>query len=220
MIALLPRSAVVAGLRRAKDMLDYEDPTTVAAVLGNGRRTSAQDTVPFALWSAARALGSYEDAFWVTAQAGGDVDTTCAIVGGIVAAGAAGAPCGRVAAADRGPAVLGARRTPLIPSGRVRPCDPSHSAVVAHVHGPAPPGAGSDAYRPRVTVLPQGSRGRCARLVRRYCFGHASAGELHRRASFCPRAPRRSAPTRPRNETAGDAPGHGRTAGPRGGGVP
>ncbi|MCX5400214.1 ADP-ribosylglycohydrolase family protein [Streptomyces sp. NBC_00102] len=91
-IALLPRSAVVAGLRRAKDMLDYEDPTTVAAVLGNGRRTSAHDTVPFALWSAARALGSYEDAFWVTAQAGGDVDTTCAIVGGIVAAAPAGAP--------------------------------------------------------------------------------------------------------------------------------
>ncbi|MGW2842206.1 ADP-ribosylglycohydrolase family protein [Streptomyces sp. NPDC001493] len=91
-IALLPRSAVVAGLRRAKDMLDYEDPTTVAAVLGNGRRTSAQDTVPFALWSAARSLGSYEEAFWVTAQAGGDVDTTCAIVGGIVAAGQAGAP--------------------------------------------------------------------------------------------------------------------------------
>ncbi|MFI1190481.1 ADP-ribosylglycohydrolase family protein [Streptomyces californicus] len=91
-IALVPRSAVGAGLRRARDMLDYQDAGTVAAVLGNGRRTSAHDTVPFALWSAARSLGDYEEAFWVTAQAGGDVDTTCAIVGGIVASGRAGAP--------------------------------------------------------------------------------------------------------------------------------
>ncbi|MEU5436756.1 ADP-ribosylglycohydrolase family protein [Streptomyces sp. NPDC020719] len=91
-VALVPRSAVGAGLRRARDMLDYGDATTVAAVLGCGRRTSAHDTVPFALWSAARGLGAYEEAFWTTAQAGGDIDTTCAIVGGVVAAAAAGAP--------------------------------------------------------------------------------------------------------------------------------
>ncbi|MFE2021029.1 ADP-ribosylglycohydrolase family protein [Streptomyces sp. NPDC059499] len=91
-VALVPRSAVGAGLRRARDMLDYRDAGTVAAVLGNGRRTSAHDTVPFAVWSAARSLGDFEQAFWVTAQAGGDVDTTCAIVGGIVAAGEAGSP--------------------------------------------------------------------------------------------------------------------------------
>ncbi|MEU1048737.1 ADP-ribosylglycohydrolase family protein [Streptomyces sp. NPDC005897] len=91
-IALVPKSAVGAGLRRARDMLDYGDATTVAAVLGSGRRTTAHDTVPFALWSAARALGEYETAFWTTAQVGGDVDTTCAIVGGVVAAGKSGAP--------------------------------------------------------------------------------------------------------------------------------
>ncbi|MFE3602569.1 ADP-ribosylglycohydrolase family protein [Streptomyces sp. NPDC059142] len=92
-VALVPRSAVGAGLRRARDLLDYDDPATVAAVLGCGRRTSAHDTVPFALWSAARGLGDYERAFWTTAQAGGDVDTNCAIVGGVVAAeGARGAP--------------------------------------------------------------------------------------------------------------------------------
>ncbi|MGW2600315.1 ADP-ribosylglycohydrolase family protein [Streptomyces klenkii] len=91
-IALVPRSAVQAGLRRARDMLDYGDPTTVAAVLGCGRRTSAHDTVPFALWSAARNLTSYESAFWTTAQVGGDVDTNCAIVGGVVAAGERGTP--------------------------------------------------------------------------------------------------------------------------------
>ncbi|MDX3234757.1 ADP-ribosylglycohydrolase family protein [Streptomyces sp. ME03-5709C] len=91
-VALLPRSAVHAGLRRAVDMLDYDDVATVAAVLGNGRRTSAHDTVPFALWAAARGLGDYASAFWTTARAGGDVDTTCAIVGGIIAAGAGGEP--------------------------------------------------------------------------------------------------------------------------------
>lgn len=93
-VALVPRSAVGAGLRRARDMLDYGDTATVAAVLGCGRRTTAHDTVPFALWSAARALGDYEEGFWSTAQVGGDMDTTCAIVGGVIAAGKAGAPPG------------------------------------------------------------------------------------------------------------------------------
>ncbi|MER5792366.1 ADP-ribosylglycohydrolase family protein [Streptomyces sp. NPDC001980] len=91
-VALVPKSAVGQGLRRARDMLDYADAGTVAAVLGCGRRTTAHDTVPFALWSAARALGDYETAFWATAQVGGDVDTTCAIVGGVLAGGRAGAP--------------------------------------------------------------------------------------------------------------------------------
>ncbi|MFJ6635306.1 ADP-ribosylglycohydrolase family protein [Streptomyces sp. NPDC091376] len=91
-VALVPRSAVGAGLRRARDMLDYGDAGTVAAVLGSGRRTSAHDTVPFALWSAARALGDFERTFWTTAQVGGDVDTTCAIAGGVVAAAETGAP--------------------------------------------------------------------------------------------------------------------------------
>ncbi|WP_404816685.1 ADP-ribosylglycohydrolase family protein [Streptomyces thermolineatus] len=86
-LELLPRSAVHAGVGRARDMLDYGDVATVAAVLGSGRRTSAHDTVPFTLWAAARHLGDYEQALWATAQAGGDVDTTCAIVGGIVACG-------------------------------------------------------------------------------------------------------------------------------------
>ncbi|GAA2711728.1 MULTISPECIES: ADP-ribosylglycohydrolase family protein [Streptomyces] len=91
-IALVPRSAVQAGLRRARDMLDYADVTTVAAVLGCGRRTSAHDTVPFALWAAARHLDSFEEAFWTTARAGGDVDTTSAIASGVVAAAERGAP--------------------------------------------------------------------------------------------------------------------------------
>ncbi|GGO91440.1 ADP-ribosylglycohydrolase family protein [Wenjunlia tyrosinilytica] len=91
-LEFVPRSAVHMGIRRARDMLDYGDVGTVAAVLGCGRRTSAQDTVPFALWAAARNLGDFTEAFWTTARAGGDVDTTCAIVGGIVAVGPGGRP--------------------------------------------------------------------------------------------------------------------------------
>jgi ADP-ribosylglycohydrolase len=38
------------------------------------------------MWAAAQHLDDYEQAFWTTAAGGGDIDTTCAIVGGIVAA--------------------------------------------------------------------------------------------------------------------------------------
>lgn len=89
---LVPRSAVQAGLRRARDMLDYGDVGTVAAVLGCGRRTSAHDTVPFALWAVARHLDDFEGALRTTARAGGDVDTTSAMVGGVLAARPSGAP--------------------------------------------------------------------------------------------------------------------------------
>lgn len=58
----------------------------VVSALGNGSRISAQDTVAFCVWVASRHLDDYPGALWLTAGAGGDVDTTCAIVGGIVAA--------------------------------------------------------------------------------------------------------------------------------------
>jgi ADP-ribosylglycohydrolase len=53
--------------------------------LGSGQNVSAQDTVPFCIWSAAHHLNNFETALWHTAKGLGDVDTTCAIVGGIVA---------------------------------------------------------------------------------------------------------------------------------------
>lgn len=60
--------------------------------LGSGEKVSAQDTVPFCLWSAAYHLDNYETALWNTAKGLGDVDTTCAIVGGIVALSATKIP--------------------------------------------------------------------------------------------------------------------------------
>ncbi|MDI5966397.1 ADP-ribosylglycohydrolase family protein [Streptantibioticus silvisoli] len=91
-LELVPPSSVRAGLLRARGILDYADVSTVAAVLGCGRRTTAHDTVPFALWAAARHLDDFEGAFWATAGAGGDVDTTCAIVGGVLSSRPTGTP--------------------------------------------------------------------------------------------------------------------------------
>lgn len=54
--------------------------------LGNGSRVTAQDTVPFCLWMAGKHLNHYEEALYDTVAALGDMDTNCAIVGGIVAA--------------------------------------------------------------------------------------------------------------------------------------
>ncbi len=53
--------------------------------LGNGSAVTCPDTVPFCLWAAEHYLGSYAEAMWATASAFGDIDTNCAIVGGIVA---------------------------------------------------------------------------------------------------------------------------------------
>lgn len=66
--------------------LDFDLPVeTVVARVGNGGRISCQDTVPFCLWVAANHLADYRTALVRTARGGGDIDTNCAIVGGIVA---------------------------------------------------------------------------------------------------------------------------------------
>ncbi len=58
----------------------------ITRILGNGDKVTAQDTVGFTLWCAAQHLDNYQEALWLTISGGGDVDTNCAIVGGIVAA--------------------------------------------------------------------------------------------------------------------------------------
>jgi ADP-ribosylglycohydrolase len=56
-----------------------------AQTLGNGSGVTAPDTVPLCLWVAAHASSGFEEALWHTVSALGDRDTTCAIVGGILA---------------------------------------------------------------------------------------------------------------------------------------
>ncbi|GAA0222333.1 ADP-ribosylglycohydrolase family protein [Cryptosporangium japonicum] len=77
-------SRVTAGIERARRLLGA-DAGEAAYELGNGARVLAQDTVPFTLWTAATFLHDYPAAILTCIRAGGDVDTTAAIVGGIVA---------------------------------------------------------------------------------------------------------------------------------------
>ncbi|SDZ07773.1 ADP-ribosylglycohydrolase [Amycolatopsis xylanica] len=82
---------VKQGVARAASLAECS-VAEAAYELGNGARAMAQDTVPFALWVAARNANDYPAAITACVEAGGDVDTTGAIVGGIVAAGGAAIP--------------------------------------------------------------------------------------------------------------------------------
>ncbi|MFF2141446.1 ADP-ribosylglycohydrolase family protein [Kitasatospora sp. NPDC058190] len=97
----LPDSEVRSGLRIAARMPGHTSVRHAAAVLGSGLMISAPDTVPFALWSAAGHLDSLPEAIWHTLEGAGDMDTTCAIAAGVVAA--------RTGLADVPPAWLAAR---------------------------------------------------------------------------------------------------------------
>lgn len=79
-----PESYVRRGIQKAIDLTPHATVETAVAKLGNGSAVTAPDTVPFALWCAARHLTCYEDALWTTVSGLGDRDTTCAIVGSIV----------------------------------------------------------------------------------------------------------------------------------------
>ena len=74
------RSAIDEALQLPFDA----EIAAAASALGNGSGITAPDTIPLCLWVAAHAT-SFEAALWKTVAALGDRDTTCAIVGGILA---------------------------------------------------------------------------------------------------------------------------------------
>jgi ADP-ribosylglycohydrolase len=88
----LPDSETKSGIEKALE-ISPDDIAGAFCTLGTGANVSAQDTVPFCIWAAAYHLGDFEAALWHTAKGRGDVDTTCAIVGGIVAASVPEIPC-------------------------------------------------------------------------------------------------------------------------------
>ena len=88
------------GIAAATKLPGGMHPFEVAQQLGSGQEVSAQDTVPFVIWSAAHHLGSFEDAFWSTVAGLGDRDTTCAMVGGIVALSSGHVPAEWIAARE------------------------------------------------------------------------------------------------------------------------
>jgi ADP-ribosylglycohydrolase len=84
------RDAVPAGYTRDAigEALDVPADATIvdaASALGNGSGVTAPDTVPLCLWLVAHAADDFEQAMWRTVSALGDRDTTCAIVGGVLA---------------------------------------------------------------------------------------------------------------------------------------
>lgn len=83
-IEQLPTSTVRMGVEGAVELLG-RTVAEAAWTLGNGSRVTAQDTVAFSLWVAATYLDNFAGAITACVTAGGDVDTTAAIVGGIVA---------------------------------------------------------------------------------------------------------------------------------------
>jgi len=87
---LCPESYTREGIEAALRLPEEADVVQAAQALGNGSGVTAPDTVPLCLWLAARHSGRhvdgrYVDALWETVAALGDRDTTCAIVGGILA---------------------------------------------------------------------------------------------------------------------------------------
>jgi len=80
-----PDGPTAQGLETATEISPKSEPADAARILGNGDKVICSDTVPFCVWNAARNLKSFEDAVWSTVRVYGDMDTTCAIVGGIVA---------------------------------------------------------------------------------------------------------------------------------------
>ncbi|MER8235061.1 ADP-ribosylglycohydrolase family protein [Streptomyces sp. NPDC094049] len=92
--ARLPDGDVRSGLRIAARMPARASVRHAAEVLGSGYRMSGPDTVPYALWCAAGHLDDLHEGLWSTVAGHGDIDTTCAIAGGVIAArtGVAGLP--------------------------------------------------------------------------------------------------------------------------------
>lgn len=100
----MPDSQTRAGIAQAMDLPSEYSVDTAVSALGNGSKLTAPDTVPFCIWSAAKSHSNFARAMWTTVEGGGDMDTNCAIVGGIIAAGD-----------DRPPADWVARRETLPP---------------------------------------------------------------------------------------------------------
>lgn len=87
---ILPECEVKNGIKKAMG-IPFETPLgKVIEILGNGTHVTCQDTVPLCCYLVEKALKTYnkdtmyEDIIIETSKAFGDVDTNCAIVGGII----------------------------------------------------------------------------------------------------------------------------------------
>lgn len=83
-IARTPEGPTRQGLEAAA-VLGDASIERAARVLGNGAKVTSPDTVPLAVWLASRHLDDLPGSLWAVLEAGGDVDTLGAMVGGVVA---------------------------------------------------------------------------------------------------------------------------------------
>lgn len=83
-VSRTPEGATKKGLVKALALPFETSVTEAVETLGNGEQITSADTIPFAVWCAARHLGDFREAMWETVSGLGDRDTTCAIVGSIV----------------------------------------------------------------------------------------------------------------------------------------
>jgi len=91
-LSYVPADTITRERIELAKQISPDDLNTARLKLGTGDEVSSQDTVPFCLWCSAHNLDDFEKALWLTAKGFGDVDTTCAIVGGIVALSATEIP--------------------------------------------------------------------------------------------------------------------------------
>lgn len=93
-LARTPSGETRLGIERARSLPASLEVREAVRQLGSGSRVLCFDTVPFCLWAATRHTDDYAEAMWTTVAGLGDRDTTCAIVGGLVAArvGSTGIP--------------------------------------------------------------------------------------------------------------------------------
>jgi ADP-ribosylglycohydrolase len=84
-LEFVPNSEVRSKLLHASCFKPNVSVAYAAAELGTGWRVTAQDTVPFCIWCAAQHMNNFIESMWATVSGLGDRDTTCAIVGSIIA---------------------------------------------------------------------------------------------------------------------------------------
>jgi ADP-ribosylglycohydrolase len=85
-LEFLPEGRTKSRLGEAQN-ISPDDFERAYRELGTGNEVAAFDTVPFCVWMAAHHGTDFADAMWKTVAGLGDRDTTCAMVGGILAAG-------------------------------------------------------------------------------------------------------------------------------------
>ncbi len=81
----IPRTETYQQLKLALEVPLTASAKAAALKLGNGYNAISWDTVPFCIWCAAAHADSYAEALWTAVSVAGDIDTNCAIIGGVVA---------------------------------------------------------------------------------------------------------------------------------------